>query len=56
MPDYTIVSAKPTYCKSCGREIVWGKTQKGKYIPLELTPLQPHFISCPQSKEWKRSQ
>ena len=31
-------------CKSCGAEIVWGITEKGKSIPLDATPEQ-RFIA-----------
>jgi len=27
-------------CKSCGAEIVWGQTDKGKAIPLDAAPEQ----------------
>ncbi|MEC4806677.1 MAG: hypothetical protein SAJ72_20670 [Jaaginema sp. PMC 1080.18] len=53
MADYTIISSKPTQCKSCDNDIIWAKTKKGKFIPLDLNPLEPHFITCPQSKNWK---
>ena len=50
-------------CKSCNADIVWAHTEGEKAIPLSVatsqlrdgvTHLLPHFIDCPQGKEWSR--
>ncbi|MFP4298669.1 MAG: hypothetical protein ACLFT0_12515 [Spirulinaceae cyanobacterium] len=53
MTDYTITSSRPSKCKSCGAEIMWAKTQAGKFIPLDLADHVPHWATCPDSKNWK---
>jgi hypothetical protein len=51
-------------CKGCGKRMVWVKTPKGKSMPLVCVPMvlvnieqnfwQPHFIDCPQAKQFKK--
>lgn len=54
-------------CKSCGKEIVWLKTNSGKAIPVNAETIQDketmynykighisHFSNCPDSKAWRK--
>jgi hypothetical protein len=49
-------------CRSCNAPIYWIVTTKGKRAPMNLdpatnTPLDPpvnHFVTCPDSKGWKK--
>lgn len=59
----------PVKCRGCGKLIVWGKTPRGKNIPLSIEhpdskwegPLQSsicvkapaHFADCPKSQEFR---
>lgn len=48
-------------CKSCGQQIVWFKTKKGKNIPVNAETVEPgddeldlprhiaHFTTCPNA-------
>lgn len=54
-------------CRSCGAQIVWFKTDKGKNIPIDAHTVEPgdeqldlkrhaaHFSTCPFAKEHRRS-
>lgn len=63
--EYAIpATAAPEQCRSCGAAIVWAKTAGGKAIPLSLALAEerggkritkPHFVDCPESRQWKRS-
>ena len=41
-------------CRSCQAEIRWVRTAAGKYMPLNADGT-PHWATCPQAKEWKKS-
>ena len=50
-------------CRSCGAQIVWTETAKGKAIPLSLATVErrdgvayclSHFVDCPEAKDWSR--
>lgn len=41
------------YCKSCGTQINWVKTESGKFMPLELSGV-PHWANCPDAKKFKK--
>lgn len=51
-----------TLCRSCGAPIYWTVTKAGKRAPMDLdpatqAPLDPpvnHFVTCPDSKGWKK--
>lgn len=57
---------KMSFCRSCGAEICWVKTQSGKRMPCDITAsvtdyegkkvvvLVPHFATCPQAYEWSK--
>ena len=58
---------KTIKCGSCGHEIVFLKTKKGKFVPVNAETIQgkernydnkighiSHFSSCPQAKDWRR--
>jgi hypothetical protein len=40
-------------CRSCGEPIVFMKTTKGKWQPVDLY-LESHFANCPAAKEYRR--
>lgn len=55
-------------CRSCGKEIAFLITKKGKSIPVNGETIQdkqtifdvskgnvPHFSDCPQSDEWRKN-
>lgn len=58
----------PVDCRGCGAKIIWGKTPKGKNIPLSITNVNArwmgegqssicvqapaHFADCPKSQEF----
>ncbi|MGK2898591.1 MAG: hypothetical protein ACSLE9_07870 [Burkholderiaceae bacterium] len=48
MPDRQAV------CKSCGEPVDWVITDAGKRAPMNLDGV-PHFATCPQANEWRRS-
>lgn len=41
-------------CKSCGADIVWGKTQNGRACPADARPVAgkyySHFETCPNAQ------
>lgn len=39
-----------TFCKGCGKEIVWGVTSPGKAVPLDPRPPVYHVTSDTKSK------
>ena len=54
-------------CRACFREIVFLKTVKGKWMPVNAETAQPeetiyskekghisHFVDCPKAKEFKK--
>lgn len=54
-------------CRSCGKEIVFLKTKKGKSIPVNAETIQgketmfdvakghvPHFSDCPEAGKWRK--
>ena len=54
-------NAHPTRCASCGMGMTFVRTKGGKMMPLSLATVEerdgvryalPHFIDCPQAKEW----
>jgi len=46
------------YCRSCGAEMVWGKTAAGKACPFDVIDGKPthisHFSTCPDAKRWSK--
>lgn len=54
-------NARPAVCASCGAGMVWVRTPKGKAMPLSAATIEtregrryalPHWIDCPDAKEW----
>ena len=56
-------------CRSCGKEIVFLKTKKGKSIPVNAETVHvqekqtifdvakgnvPHFSDCPEASKWRK--
>ncbi len=61
------MSLRATDCKSCGADIVWMKTMKGKNIPVDAETvgdmeaeifdpdtMETHFSTCPDSNSWRK--
>jgi hypothetical protein len=42
-------------CKSCGAEIWWGISAKGKPTPMSVATGKSHFADCPDAKKWSKS-
>lgn len=46
------------HCQSCGAEISWGFTPKGKRCPFNVVDGRPtqqsHFETCPDAGEWSK--
>jgi hypothetical protein len=43
----------PAKCRSCGAEILWAVTPKGKRAPLNRDGTS-HFANCPQADSWRK--
>lgn len=44
-------------CKFCGERIRWGRTTKGKRIPIDVKTLPEviaHFTTCPHADKARR--
>ena len=57
--NVTAVSEAP--CKACGAFLIWAKTAKGKWIPLQAEPdkegvYESHFAKCPNSKDFRKAE
>lgn len=55
--------AEVVTCTSCGARIVWGTTQNGHAVPINVDQVRmvdgkgyglTHFATCPESREWRR--
>jgi hypothetical protein len=44
------------HCRSCNEPIVWGETAAGRRAPFNLSDGQNHFITCPQRREWRKTE
>ena len=40
-------------CDSCGAEILFVRTAKGKLNPLSLATGRSHFEDCPDAAKWR---
>jgi hypothetical protein len=40
-------------CFSCGEEIIFLKTIKGKWMPLDMD-LEPHWAKCPEADKFRK--
>jgi len=40
-------------CRSCGREIIFLKTMRGKLAPITLE-MESHFIDCPKAQNHRQ--
>ena len=41
------------HCRSCGAEVLWCFTPKGKKAPIDRDG-RSHFATCPQADQWRR--
>lgn len=57
------VNAYRGVCRSCGAAMAFVPTKAGSKMPVALSTLEtrdgvdyalPHFIDCPQAKEWSK--
>ncbi len=42
------------HCKSCGAEIWWSISTKGKPVPMSKATGVTHFADCPHAKTWSK--
>jgi hypothetical protein len=62
LPSLIVDPPAVAACRSCGAPIYWTVTKAGKRAPMDLdpatqAPLDPpvnHFVTCPDSKGWKK--
>jgi hypothetical protein len=40
-------------CRSCGAEVLWVETKRGKRAPLNADGTS-HFANCPQADQWRK--
>lgn len=61
--EYEVPDNPVRKCLSCQADIIWTKTGKDKAMPLSVATIEwhdgkrwamPHFIDCPQGKEWSK--
>lgn len=53
MKEKSAINTNKSYCKGCGAEIIWVKTQTGKLTPNNLDGTT-HWATCPDAKKFKR--
>ncbi len=41
-------------CRSCGAEIEFWRTSKGKHIQLDAGTLEPHWSTCLAAKDFRK--
>ena len=41
-------------CKSCGAEIIWEKTEQGRWRPMDLNG-KCHFDTCPKAEKYRKT-
>jgi hypothetical protein len=59
--------SKVDSCKGCGREILWGRTQAGKWVPVDPEFVSvydgaghlvrghiPHHATCPNVEDFRK--
>lgn len=42
-----------TPCKGCGELLIFLKTEKGKWMPLDMN-LEPHWAKCPDRDKFRK--
>lgn len=42
-------------CKSCGEDIEWWETPKGKHIPMDHGTARAHWSTCPEADQHRTS-
>lgn len=56
-----IPTDRPTICRRCGLQIIWGMTENNKAIPINRVEIDgnveyvPHFIACKAANKIKES-
>ena len=40
-------------CRSCGAEVEWKRTEKGRWTPANPDGT-PHWATCPNAKDWRK--
>lgn len=46
----------PSECKSCGANIDWWETPRGKKIPMNRGTARPHWSTCPNADQHRTSE
>lgn len=58
---FTVMEDNQSVCRSCGADILWCITKKGKKMPVDLPPdgsdepTTSHFATCPNADEHRTS-
>jgi hypothetical protein len=50
---YDLTGLQSGHCRSCGAVIYWGRSPKGKAIPLNHRGMS-HFLDCPHANQHSR--
>lgn len=45
-----------TRCRSCNAPIRFERTASGKLTPIALETGEPHWIDCPERREWRKAE
>ena len=53
VPTGWIADKRVSRCRSCGREVVWCLTPKGKKAPVNIDGLN-HFATCKDADRWRK--
>jgi hypothetical protein len=53
------VHTNVTTCRSCGAQIYWSLTSKGKRAPFNVDAAgeatrESHFATCPNAEQWRK--
>jgi hypothetical protein len=47
-------SAPKKPCRSCGADVVWITTDRGRKMPVDPGTGESHFATCPQADQWRK--
>lgn len=51
-----MATSEQARCRSCGAAVTWGETANGRRAPFNVEDGQNHFITCPDRREWRKSE
>ena len=49
-----MVEGTVTNCRSCGAEIRFERTEKGRLMPVSVRTGESHFADCPDARQWSK--